>query len=72
MVGSIVIAIVGLLGVLGLEFAGTGGPVIPVALLIVGTDGLIAMLLPYAAESFPLRSGGGPSGSSPPAPRGAE
>jgi putative MFS transporter len=53
--GSIAITIVGLLGVLQLEFAGAGSPVIPVALLIIGTNALIAMLLPYAAESFPLR-----------------
>lgn len=53
--GSIAVTLLGLLGVLQLEFTGRGNPVIPVALLIVGTNGLIAMLLPYAAESFPLR-----------------
>ena len=61
-IGSIAIAIAGLLGVLQLEFTGTGSPVIPVALLIVGTNGLIAMLLPYAAESFPLRIRGRTTG----------
>jgi putative MFS transporter len=62
-VASIVITIVGLLGVLQLEFTGSGSPVIPVALLIVGTNALIAMLLPYAAESFPLRIRGRTTGT---------
>jgi putative MFS transporter len=54
-VGSLAVTIVGLVLVLRLEFAGQGSPVIPVALLIIGTNALIAMLLPYTAESFPLR-----------------
>ena len=53
--GALALTIAGLLGVLRLEFGGGGGPVLPVALLIVGTNALIAMLLPYTAESFPLR-----------------
>jgi putative MFS transporter len=61
-VGSIAVTIVGLLGVLQLEFTGTGSPVLPVALLIVGTNALIAMLLPYSAESFPLRIRGRTTG----------
>jgi putative MFS transporter len=62
-VASIAITIVGLLGVLQLEFTGSGSPVVPVALLIVGTNALIAMLLPYAAESFPLRIRGRTTGT---------
>jgi putative MFS transporter len=62
-VGAIAVTIVGLLGVLQLEFTGSGSPVIPVALLIVGTNALIAMLLPYAAESFPLRIRGRTTGT---------
>ena len=62
-VGSIAVTVAGLAGVLWLEFAGTGSPVLPVALLIVGTNGLIAMLLPYAAESFPLRIRGRTTGT---------
>jgi putative MFS transporter len=62
-VGAVAITITGLLGVLQLEFTGTGSPVIPVALLIVGTNALIAMLLPYAAESFPLRIRGRTTGT---------
>lgn len=61
-VGSIALTVAGLVGVLRLEFAGTGSPVLPVALLIVGTNALIAMLLPYAAESFPLRVRGRTTG----------
>ena len=34
----------------------------PVALLIVGTNGIIAILLPYTAESFPLRVRGRATG----------
>jgi putative MFS transporter len=56
------ITLLGLLGVLRLELTGDGSPVLPVALLIVGTNGIIAMLLPYAAESFPLRVRGRATG----------
>src|SRR5690348_3060192 len=62
LVGSLVVTIVGLLGVLQLEVSRGGSPVLPVALLIIGTNGLIAMLLPYAAESFPLRIRGRTTG----------
>ncbi len=53
----------GLAGVLRLELTGAGNPVLPVALLIIGTNGLIAMLLPYTAESFPLRIRGRTTGT---------
>lgn len=62
-VGSLAIVLAGLGGVLWLEFTGTGNPVFPVALLIVGTNALVAMLLPYAAESFPLRIRGRTTGT---------
>jgi putative MFS transporter len=61
--GSIAVTAIGLLWLLQLEVAGRGDPVIPVALLIVGTNALIAMLLPYAAESFPLRIRGRTTGT---------
>ncbi len=61
-VGSIAVTLGGLAGILWLEFTGAGSPVLPVALLIVGTNALIAMLLPYAAESFPLRIRGRTTG----------
>jgi MFS transporter, putative metabolite:H+ symporter len=59
---SIGVAIVGLAGVLQLELFGSGSPVLPVALLIVGINGIIAILLPYTAESFPLRVRGRATG----------
>lgn len=62
-VGAVAVALAGLAGVLWLEFTGSGSPVLPVALLIVGTNALIAMLLPYAAESFPLRIRGRTTGT---------
>jgi putative MFS transporter len=37
--------------------------VVPVALLIIGTSALIAMILPYTAESFPLRIRGRTTGT---------
>jgi MFS transporter, putative metabolite:H+ symporter len=61
-VGSLAVTIAGLLGVLRLELGGAGNPVLPVALLIIGTNGLIAMILPYAAETFPLRIRGRTTG----------
>jgi putative MFS transporter len=62
-VGSLVITLAGLVGVLWIEFTDSGNPVLPVALLIIGTNALIAMLLPYAAESFPLRIRGRTTGT---------
>jgi putative MFS transporter len=59
---SIGVTIVGLAGVLRLELIDTGSPVLPVALLIVGINGIIAILLPYTAESFPLRVRGRATG----------
>jgi putative MFS transporter len=54
-VASLVITIAGLFGVLALEIGLLANPVLPVALMIVGTNGLIAMVLPYTAETFPVR-----------------
>lgn len=56
------VTLLGLIGVLRLELAGVGSPVLPVALLIVGSNGIIAILLPYTAESFPLRVRGRATG----------
>jgi putative MFS transporter len=54
----------GLIGVLQLETrAGVlTSPVLPVALLIIGSNAIIAVLLPYAAESFALRVRGRATG----------
>jgi len=56
LLGAIAITALGLVGVMGLELAPPGAlsPVWPIALLIVGINAIIAMLLPYAAESYPL------------------
>jgi len=56
LLGAIGVTALGLLGVMGLELASAGrlSPVWPIALLIVGVNAIIAMLLPYAAESYPL------------------
>jgi putative MFS transporter len=62
LVSMIAITLAGLVLVLRLELAGTGSPVLPVALLIVGTNGMIAIVLPYAAESFPLKVRGRATG----------
>ncbi len=59
---SIAVALLGLAGVLWLATSAGASPVLPVALLIVGSNGIIAMLLPYAAESFPLRIRGRATG----------
>ena len=64
LVGSIVLTAAGLLGIVQLELGSPAGasPVLPIALLIIGANGLIAMLLPYAAESYPLRVRGRATG----------
>lgn len=61
LVSMIGVTIVGLLLVLKLEVAG-GNPVIPITFLIVGSNGILAILLPYCAESFPLRVRGRATG----------
>lgn len=62
LVAMIGVTLLGLAGVMWLELSGAGNPVFPVALLIVGSNGIIAMVLPYAAESFPLRVRGRATG----------
>lgn len=62
LVSAIGILALGLLGVLRLELFGGGDPVLPFALLIVGINGIIAIVLPYTAESFPLRVRGRATG----------
>jgi putative MFS transporter len=56
LLAAIALTAAGLLGVIHLELAapGTANPVWPIALLIVGANGIIAMILPYAAETYPL------------------
>jgi len=63
LIASLAVTLAGLAGVLWLEVGGDVSPVFPVALLIIGTNALIAMLLPYTAESFPLRIRGRTTGT---------
>ncbi len=66
--GSLVImVIVMLLGLVGLLARSVGvdwleNPVIPLTFIIVGACGVIAILLPYTAESYPLRVRGRATG----------
>jgi putative MFS transporter len=50
------VMVLGLLGLTLPELGGGGpaGPVLPLALVILGSSGVISMLLPYAAENYPL------------------
>src|SRR5258708_18833900 len=54
-VGSVAVSLAGLAGVLWLAFTGTRSPVLPVALLVIVNNALLAMPLPFSAENFPLR-----------------
>jgi MFS transporter, putative metabolite:H+ symporter len=64
-----------LVGTISLTFAGLAGALLPaatlsqpvvlvavIAMLIVGTNGMISVLLPYAAENYPLGSRGRATG----------
>jgi MFS transporter, putative metabolite:H+ symporter len=56
------------LGLLAILLRGSGllpilaNPVVPLSLLIVGSSAMISILLPYAAESFPIRVRGRATG----------
>jgi len=56
------------LGLLAILLRGIGSlpfladPIVPVALLMVGSSGVISILLPYTAESYPLRIRGRATG----------
>jgi putative MFS transporter len=56
LLGALVVTGLGLAGLIQLELSTDRGasPVGSIALLIVGVNAIIAMLLPYAAESYPL------------------
>ena len=62
LVGTIVITALGLLGVLAIESNAAVSPVLALALLIIGINGMLAILLPYAAESYPLHNRGRATG----------
>lgn len=60
-----VVSAIGLIGVILLEMPVGGvtvSPILPVALLIFGSNGTLAVLLPYAAELFPARIRGRATG----------
>jgi putative MFS transporter len=54
LLAMIAITLAGLGGVLLIDHMPGLDPVAPIALLIVGSNGLLAVLLPYAAECYPL------------------
>jgi len=62
LVSMIAISSLGLIGVLLLDRHAEISPVIPIALLIIGSNGILAILLPYAAESYPLNIRGRATG----------
>ena len=56
------VTFLGLLWILWLESHTGGSPVWPVALLIIGSNGMIAIILPYASESYPMKIRGRATG----------
>ena len=64
LLASIGVCAAGLLALVHLELVAPPGtsPVLAVALLVIGVNGIIAMLLPYAAESYPLHVRGRATG----------
>ncbi len=62
LVASLAVTALGLIGAWRLGAGGLANPMLPIALLIVGSNALIAIILPYAAESYPLRIRGRATG----------
>ncbi|QUD88563.1 MFS transporter [Phenylobacterium montanum] len=66
LIAMLIVSALGLAGILRLETGAHTGlfatPVLPIALLIVGANGVIAVLLPYSAETYPLHVRGRGSG----------
>ncbi len=62
MVSMIFVTFLGLIGVWALEHDMLSSPVLPIALLIIGTNGIIAIILPYTSESYPLQFRGRATG----------
>ena len=60
--GMIALTVLGLGWVLQLEMYPGGNPVWPIGLLIIGSNGIIAILLPYASESYPMKIRGRATG----------
>lgn len=55
LIAASAVTLVGLGGMLWFALGENVSPLLPAALLIVGSNAIIAMLLPYSAENFPLR-----------------
>jgi putative MFS transporter len=65
LIGSIALTTLGLLAVMlhgSAHWPILSNPILPLCLLIVGSSGMISMLLPYAAENYPLRVRGRATG----------
>lgn len=62
LITTMAITFAGLIGVLLIDGDASISPVLPIALLIIGTNGILAILLPYAAESYPLHIRGRATG----------
>src|SRR4029077_9989481 len=64
LVALTLVMLLGLLGLLLQELGSEGlsHPVVPLTLVILGSSGVISMLLPYAAENYPLRIRGRATG----------
>ena len=58
------VMVLGMLGLWLQEFTagGLSHPAVPLALVILGSSGVISMILPYAAENYPLRIRGRATG----------
>ena len=59
---TFVVTSLGLIGVWMLEAKMLPSPVLPISLLIIGTNGIIAVILPYTSESYPLQFRGRATG----------
>jgi putative MFS transporter len=58
----IAVTLAGLVWVLRLESQPGDNPIWPIGLLIIGSNGIIAILLPYASESYPIKIRGRATG----------
>lgn len=65
LIAAVGVTTLGLIAILLRDVGGVhflASPVVPVALLIIGTSGILSMLLPYSAESYPVRIRGRATG----------
>lgn len=62
LLSMLAVTFAGLAWVLLLERHAGGSPVLPVALLIIGSNGILAILLPYTSESYPMKVRGRATG----------